>query len=97
MGSFHPYITSRQTESQGQRYLSRAYSAVKRNQWLCAKYWFQRAQGTGERCPTPLGEIGVIACEEVLSLGEATVVEQAKKYREVQARESRNLPRGCLI
>ena len=90
---FHPHLKTRQQETSAQGYLARAYEAASNQEWAKAKYWFDRAIKTEERCATALGEVGVTACEAATN----AAINQVEVYRRKQKELSTTIPSDCLI
>lgn len=94
---FHPHIKLRQNETPGQGFLSRAFDAVEEQSWERAKYWFNRAIQSGETCPKAFGEVGLAACDAILSLESPTPEQAQQVYLDKQKELSSTIPTECLV
>ena len=94
---YHPHIKTRQNETPGQNYLGRAFGAVEEQSWQRAKYWFSRAIQSEEACPKAFGEVGLAACEAVLSQESPTPEQAQQIYLEQQIELSSTIPTECLV
>jgi hypothetical protein len=93
---FHPYQL-RQNDTLGQKYVGRALDAAERQAWTSAKYWFDRAIRSDETCPKAFGEVGVAACDFVLSLEQPTPEQARQAYLGKQKELSSTIPARCLV